>query len=143
MDLFSGFPSLWWLVKIMCLPPGVTLFRLNSLLSVQDAQLFFVSMSMSPKNCWVDQAMSEIFDWTQTPSYHLHESSHSKSWLCSVSGLSTFNTFWFKTTGLWSSRISWDDFLRAWGKRSKRNNQMRKIYGIQARETGIVQILNC
>lgn len=29
------------------------------------------------------------------------------------------------------------------GERSERNNQMRKIYGIQARETGTAQILNC
>lgn len=62
----------------------------------------------SPGNCWVDQATCEISDWTWTPSHYLNESSHCKSKLCSASGLSTFNTFWFK--GLWSVIISY--FMR-------------------------------
>lgn len=62
----------------------------------------------SPGNCWVDEATCEISDWTWTPSPHLNESGYCKSKLCSASGLSTFNIFWFK--GLWSVITSY--FIR-------------------------------
>lgn len=87
----------------------------------------------SPGNCWVDQATCEISDWTWTLSHYLNESSHCKSEPCSASGLSTFNTFWFK--GLVCDHLIFYEMISCeYRERMKQNNQRRKLRGTKVRE---------